>query len=653
MARSLETKSFNEQGNDDIVRSLVKLAVSLPLLAFLLPQIIQHVAVPLGQVATPILDLFGVDLRVPSVMPAWGVLTGPLDATRSVLYGGLYQFLLGACFLAVALHEAYVIAHDRAAVHDGTWLGPKRVPGDPGGTARLISSHRELKKVLVSWDGQGAPARSGLPVAYFDGRFWLVDYVNLLIFGAPGCGKTRRVLIPAVCGHVVAGDSVFCLDPKGEIRDYTEDFAKEHGYRVVRVMIDDPVRSPDTINPLSAAVEFAEAGEVDDVIAEVASIAKTICPTKSKTSPHFDDSARSLCEGLMIAVVLSPDIAEEEKSIATVNAIASFAGSDGSTGLTRIRELARALPDDHPAKSKLSQVANTGDEEASSIISTFVSKMNDYVDARVSRMLWRSTFRFSDLAREKTIVYLSFTSANGNYGRLVTTLVSNAIRSLRHEAARQGGHLSRECYLILEEMAQMERIETIYADAGIMRGEGIHLLLVLQEKSQLLTKYSKEEAASLTGCCDDTLVLSVNELDVARELTGKMGTYPARMQTSNKSKSHGAHDSSSAGTSTSSQKRDLITPDELLRWGPDIGNLLIGHGGVYALPSPALEDTFVNEMLGLGDRAYNDRLRADKARSRDGICNPVAPIWLPKGQEADDEANGPSIVRKNYNPLKL
>ncbi|NPD30987.1 hypothetical protein HLV37_03775 [Eggerthellaceae bacterium zg-1084] len=34
------------------------------------------------------------------------------------------------------------------------------------------------------------------------------------------------------------------------------------------------------------------------------------------------------------------------------------------------------------------------------------------------------------------------------------------------------------------------------------------------------------------------------------------------------------------------QKRDLVTPDEMLRWGPDVGNLLIGHGGAHALSSP-------------------------------------------------------------------
>lgn len=660
MPKRTKVKSFNGSGcKGAVLRLLAVTAAAAAAMLLVVPQAFQHCVVPFMQAAAHPLRAFGFSASFPDVDPTWSWLLGFQEALANEAYGSLVGSVYLACLICIFALEAGSAVRDRARLHDGTWLGPKRVQGDPGGSARLVSAHSSLRCVLEPWDGRSAPKRSGLPVAYFSGQFWMLDYINLLVYGAPGCGKTRRVLAPAVCAHIVAGDSVFCLDPKGEIGDYTEDFAKENGYSVVRVMVDDPLHSPDTINPLDSAIAFAEAGRMDDAVAEVGGVAKVICPTKSKGNPHFDDSARSLCEGLLLAIIANPYIPAESKNLTTVNAVVSFAASDGSTGLDRIRKMARELPNDHPAKSKLSQVANTGDEEASSIISTFTNKLNDYVDSRVSKMLWKSTFRVEDMAREKNIVYLSFTSANGNYGKLVTTLVANAISALRREAARQGGHLRRECYLLLEEMAQLERIDTIYSDAGIMRGEGIHLLLVLQEKSQLLTKYTREEAASLTGCCDDTLVLSVNELEVAKELSGKIGTYPARMRTSNKSRSFNAgalYGSANNGTTTTSQKRDLITPDEMLRWGPDVGNLLIGHGGVYALPSPELSKTFVNEMLGLGDREFNDSLRAKKKAERPERNSKPAPIWLPddieeKPEKAAEKPIASEQKRQSYNPL--
>lgn len=660
MPTQQKVKSFNEPGRAGVIRATTVTAVMWVATVFALPQLFQYGVVPMLQALKPMAKAFGVKADFPSIEPAWDVLIAPAQAMADPTYGAMFKVLLVACLAGIAIMCAVSCLQDWLRLYDGTWLGPQRVTGDPGGSAYLVSRHGNLKKLLKPWDGKGAPGRSGLPIAYFDKKFWMLDYINLLIYGAPGCGKTRRILIPAVCAHVMAGDSVLCLDPKGEIRDYTEDFALENGYRVVRVMVDDPAHSPDTVNPLDAAIAFADGGRMDDAVAEVAGIAKVICPTKSKSNPHFDDSARTLCEGLLLTVIADPAIPDEAKNLATVNAIVSFAGPDGTTGLERIRRMARSLPNDHPAKSKLSQVANTGDEEASSIISTFTSKLNDYVDARVSKMLWKSSFRIEDMAKEKTIVYLSFTSANGNYGKLVTTLVANAISALRREAARQGGHLGRECYLILEEMAQMERIGTIYTDAGIMRGEGIHMLMVLQEKSQLLTKYSREEAASLTGCCDDTLVLSVNELEVAKELSGKVGTYPALMHTSNQSRNSnsGYWGTSSRGTTTTSQKRDLITPDEMLRWGPDVGNLLIGHGGTYALSSLELSKTFVNDMLGLGDREFNDALRARKKAERPVANDKPAPIWLPdddagEAKEGGNEAMPAATPRQGYNPLRF
>lgn len=660
MPKQAKVKSFNgADWRETALRLLVVAAIAAVISLLAVPQIFQYCGIPFMQIAVRPLRAFGISLSFPRVDPAWGWMSGPWEALASEAYGNLILRIYLASLVCILVVETASVAQSHMRLHDGTWLGPKRVQGDPGGSACLTSAYGSLRRVLKPWDGKSAPKRSGLPVAYFSGRFWLLDYINLLVYGAPGCGKTRRVLIPAICAHVAAGDSVLCLDPKGELGDYTEDFAKGNGYEVVRVMVDDPLHSPDTINPLDAAITLAKTGRMDDAVAEIAGIAKIICPTKSKGNPHFDDSARSLCEGLLLAVIANPDIPEECKSLATANAVASFAASDGSTGLDRIRKMARELPNDHPAKSKLSQVANTGDEEASSIVSTFTNKLNDYVDAHVSKMLWKSTFRVEDMAQEKTIIYLSFTSANGNYGKLVTTLVTNAISALRREAARQGGHLRRECYLLLEEMAQLERIDTIYSDAGIMRGEGIHLLLVLQEKSQLLTKYTREEAASLTGCCDDTLVLSVNELEVAKELSGKIGTYPALMRTSNKSRSFNAgalYGSANNGTTTTSQKRDLITPDEMLRWGPDVGNLLIGHGGVYALPSPELSKTFVNEMLGLGDRESNDSLRAKKKAERPERNPKPAPIWLPddieeKPEKAAEKPVASEQKRQSYNPL--
>lgn len=593
--------------------------------------------------------LFSLGTVNPSV-PRWSLLGGPIELIESGRHVGEFALALKILLPCSAAASIAAVAIEYENFHDGTWLGPRRVDGDPGGSARIISKKRELRRILRPFSP--VEANGGLAVAYFDGSYWMLDFVNALVLGAPGSGKSRRVLCPSICANIAAGNSLFVLDPKGELADYSEDLAKSAGYRVVRLCVDDPEHSPDSTNPMRPIIAAFAKGDPDSAIAAAGTLARIICPTRNSSNPHFENSAKSLCEGLVLYVSEDRTIPDDSRNLMTVAALAALVDEDGTTGLMRIREIARRLPREHPAKAKLSQVAGTGDEEAASVVSTFVSKINAFVDARVARMLWRDTFEFESMSREKVAVFLSFTTAQGDYGPLVTSIVSNALAAMRGEAARQGGRLRRDCYFILEEMAQMDRIATLYRDAGIMRGEGCHLLMVLQERSQLLTKYDRNEAASLMGCCDDTLVLSVNELEVARELSGKVGTYAAATRSTSQSGEGPLIALGRRGVTASSQRRELITPDEFLKWGPDIGNLLIGHGGAYAMPSPELSETFVNGMLGLGDAGFNEALRAAKKRERAASANASAPLWMPSPEDARINAvTRDSNQRQTFNPL--
>ncbi len=76
------------------------------------------------------------------------------------------------------------------------------------------------------------------------------------------------------------------------------------------------------------------------------------------------------------------------------------------------------------------------------------------------------------------------------------------------------------------------------------------------------------------------------------------------------------------------------------------------------MPSPELSKTFVNGMLGLGDREFNDKLRAEKKAARIERNSKSAPIWLPDDAEKSaEEAVGELITseqkRQSYNPLRF
>jgi len=649
-------KSFNQNFKIKVLRTCLLAVILASCLAlFVVPQILQRAVEPITTFAHSINPSIEV-VAAPSL--SWSILIGATQASHSTL-GRLYHWVSGIIVLVVILAALKQFLEAYNHQHDGTYLGGERASDNTGGSARLITRPNELKRISTKWSKGSVPKSSGLIVGAIGGAERSISYINAVLYGAPGSGKTRRVLIPTVCQHLACGDSLAVLDPKGEVRDETEPYAREQGYKVVNLMFDEPTKSA-CWNPLERARQMAteeiEGYDKDDALAEINSLAQIVVPHEKGGTPYFPDTARNLFTAVAYLVATQTGIENDERNLSSVGEFISAVEADGTTGYDRIKRFAQELPDGHASRHGLSQVAAAPPEAANSVISTLASKLNDFVDNREAKMLWKNDYDLSALSREKTIIYVSFSSALGNYDRLVTALVSQLLASQRQEAKRQGGALGREVYFLLEEFAQIGRIERLAQDSGIMRGEGIHLLFVLQNKSQLLTKYSKEEAEALLGNCDDIVVLSVNDHETQKELSERIGYYSAKTRNLSHSRNYrggAGSDSSSRSENESSMRRALISPDELGRWTSEVGLLLIRKDGTYVFPIRDLSKTFLNKMLGLGDKAFNDTLRAERGKARAVANTERPPIWktISMGETEEDAEIG--AISRGYDPLAL
>jgi len=651
------TKTFNRNFRKEAIIKLVATAVVLLLMTTLIiPQVIQVVIEPTTEALSDFIDTLPLILKVKPMAapdPSWEVVSGVSQAVESEL-AHLYFWAVGIATVVITSSATSSLAKAYNRHHDGTYLGGKRASDNSGGSAYLTTRPRELKKITTGWSKNRKPKGSGIVVGNLGGTFRSIDYVNAILYGAPGSKKTRIVLIPTLCQHLAAGDSVVVLDPKGQVRDFTEQYAKSLGYKVVNIMLDTPQKSA-SWNPLERARQM-EAGEMEDcssdkAFAEIRSLAQIVVPNEKGGNPYFPDTARNLFSAIAYYVVESSDIKDEERNLTSVSEFISAVESDGTTGLDRIKRLAQSLPAGHASKQGLSTVASAPPEAANSVISTLANKLNDFVDGSVSKMLWRNGFNLSELSHQKTVVYVSFTSATGDYKRLVSALVSQLLASQRQEAQRQGGALERKVYFLLEEFAQLSRIERLVQDSGIMREEGLRLFFVLQNKPQLLTQYSKEEVEALLGNCDDILVLSVNDSESQKELAERIGYYSVKTHNNNKSKSYqggvGAK-SSSQSENEGSARRYLISPDEIGEWSWKSGLLLIRGSGKYAFPVRDLSDAFINKMLGLGDEKFNNKLRAERSKARTVVNVEPPPILNVNSKNSSESFQ---IASEEYDPL--
>ena len=607
---------------------------------------------------------------LPAIEPTWSFPLAPFDAAANAYYGSfMLRSYVVIALLALALVAALAVK-DGMMKHDGTWRGPARSKTHTDG-AYLESSHRAIRSSTDAWDGI-KPAISCLVVSYIGREFRTVSFTNSVVFGSVGSGKSRTVVIPLICACISKGAPLFVSDTKGELRDYTEDYAKEHGYRIINLMFDEPTRSPNLWNPLGLAIEALEDASnrfrIDEAIAELGTVASHICPHEAGTSnPFWDASARSLFVGLALYLLLS-DAPAEAKNLNSIGAMITEIDEDGITPLLRVRHLARTLPAGHAAKGKLGAIAAAPDETAESVIATLASKLDDYIDQRISKMLWTSDFSLKELAQPKTILYVSFAGNRGSYSGLISTLTSQIISTLMHVANAQGGRLEADFYLVMEEFVQYNRMPNLVSDIALYRGAGLRTVFIIQERAMLMAKgYSEAEVRSILACADKTLVLSVNDVTTAKEFSERIGKYWAESRSDNRSQSSRGgglfSGTTSSGESKGSQLVPLLAPEDLLSWNTGIGNLLICRDGIYALPAPDLSATFLNEQLHLGDEDHNNALRARKAAQRPLLNTEPAPTWLPdcKEKEAAEEeddfefetSSAVNVISSTYNPLRM
>lgn len=510
-------------------------------------------------------------------------------------------------------------------LHDGTWVGGRRAPGAPiHGDARLISAHGELKHRSESWKEGGKPSGGTLVVGEIGRSVRLIDSVHACILAESGEGKSRRVAILSALANFEQGRSLIINDIKGELRAFLEPtFEKAGTHRIVDVMFDSPASSA-RFDPLERAKEAFNAEGTGGCTRELREVARCIVPAPSKGQPFFYDGARNLFVGISLALIEGPSIPNEEKTVMSVAAAISPSGEKGA--LERVAALAASLPSGDPALPFLGGL-NGEHGGGPGIVSTLSNCLTEYIDGNVARMLHDDECGLDGIGEEPTVVFVSSSSATGNYKRLVQTFVSQALSALRPCAGAHAGRCPVETVLLLDEAASLGRNKRIVQDLGEMRSEGIRVLWFCQSLLQLqsVSGYSREEAETILDLLKDKVVLSCSNLETARKLSESMGSYTAIAQSTSRTK---GVNTGSTGTSEGLVRRPLITPDEIQRWtGRETGALVIHDGVPMAFPSRDVTETFVGGMLGMTSPEAERTLMERSIASRRMRNKEVPRVW--------------------------
>jgi len=314
---------------------------------------------------------------------------------------------------------------------------------------------------------------------------------HIVTIGPNGSGKTRRLLYPNL--YSLKNWSIVAIDPKGELFAHTAlERAKAPGHRVVLLDPFSVVKrtypglakkigcESSRFNPL-AALDHTSLRFVDDA----KSLAVALIKTEDSRDKYWPQAAQALIKGLVMGLCIR---GEGSASLVDLRDILGLPPTKLAEFVASWLDL---LGQDWPAlMASLGEVSSYSaeDREMGGIRRT-AKVHTDWLDSpEMQADLEGPAFDFGTLKTTPTTVYLvlppEFLATHGVWLRLMVTSI---LRPLLRSVVRPRVPV----LFMLDEFAQLGRMEIIEDNYALMRGFGVKLWPIFQDLNQAKTHYGE------------------------------------------------------------------------------------------------------------------------------------------------------------------
>ena len=157
------------------------------------------------------------------------------------------------------------------------------------------------------------------------------------------------------------------------------------------------------------------------------------------------------------------------------------------------------LPSDHKAKWLAGAALNTADQAMLSVMSTALSRLNNFLDSEMEQLLCFGTAIDAEkFCSEKSAIFIILPEEDQSKYFMVSLLVQQLYREILVIADEKGGTLDNRVMFYLDEMGTFPKIEGIEAMFSAGRSRKISIVAIIQSFAQLEQKYGKEGMEIIT-----------------------------------------------------------------------------------------------------------------------------------------------------------
>ena len=419
------------------------------------------------------------------------------------------------------------------------------------------------------------------------------DLKNLheLVVGDTGAGKSFRKVIPDLLQMT---GSYVVADVKGTLYRQTRQVMEENGYQV-RVLNLKDLRYSNCFNPL----EYLE--REDEVMALVDTfVFNSRTDGTGQGDQFWEDSMAMLLTSVLTYLVQTEG---EEKTFARalelIGGLIVVKGEIMSFSPYEIQmRILEATNPGNAAVTFYKQFKQAPAETLQSILISTTSRLRLWNISDVKVLTARDEMNIDSLVEEKTVLYLVLPPQNRTYRVISAMFLSTLFSYIQRKAERKGGgKLPVPLALLLDEFANLGKINDFSTTLTLVRSYGIRVVLIIQSVQQLEHNYDKDEDTIVSNCAIYNY-LGTNSVKTREDLVRRLGktTITEESSSRNTGGKQGGGSLSDRGVG-----RELLTIDELAVIDAENKNSIVLMGG-----HPFFCEKFQTQKHPLFSRIGND-----------------------------------------------
>ena len=427
---------------------------------------------------------------------------------------------------------------------------------------------------------------------------------HAIVIGETGAGKSTAYIDPIIqcLGQTKTLPTMIITDPKGELFNKHSAMLKERGYTVSVFNLADPYKSTkwnpfeNVITMIEALIEidkeikanpetanayrYQRAQLEDDIYENCTDLVYTMCPVLSKTDPSWEQNARDLILGFVLA--MTEDAREGKIRPEQINFLnLHFNLTKYCVGNPDILKTLDSYFANRPDSSKAKVLANgvMSTKNSEKTFASYLSAVNNYLswlhDRGIQALTAKSELNFSNYDDAPNVLFLKIPDERKTRHRLVSILITQCYKALVEKARKNGEYqdsdkLKRNVYMLLDEFGNMPKFEDINNMISVARSRGIFFTFIIQSLEQLSNIYGNDSAKIIKDNCPMKVFLGTSSIATMEEFIKLGGNTKATSVSQSKD-----------STTTSIHSTSLITVTDLktLNTKKDFGNALISTFG--------------------------------------------------------------------------